>query len=505
LSNHRRYLLTSPKDSSHATQISLSQILDVYLALSHNAQPESVEPLYCHLSSRVSLASQHAYLLSAAEQGKTFADIAAEYLRSHEGSLDAEEEVDGFNESHEESQENLGQEDIAENADPEHTNWKQDHNDTATEEPNLEVVHQHIDSHAREGALDNDFPNEDASNSDALESILETDGDGVTGIRENETSTTSTVRGDEQEPEGEYDPLSVICYAHGLSCCFDCDANMYADFENSHNDIPESVNVASIPRGYLEDTGEVVVSSNDTAGDEDGKAETQSAVGDTESSRTLEAGDDAFDQNLHGDAEGEREGLLDNREDFHDSLDGGEPLDHRNELSNTNMQEEANIKSSHLENLHDYDEDFQPVPQAVHDSAIVTHYAGTSSEFDEDDLLDVHGEQEGDGPLEQASPLDSANGTAGNEASAQVHVHEDLFKVSRSNGTDYKADGELSAAREQADLLLGDDDAKASVNEVTPPATPSNSNTSKRKIRDDEDDFDLLDSGTPDIKRRRPS
>src|SRR5438046_10625727 len=64
-------LLIAPQDSSHATQITLSQILDVYLALSHNAQLESVEPLYCYLSSRVSLASQHAYLLSAAEQGKT--------------------------------------------------------------------------------------------------------------------------------------------------------------------------------------------------------------------------------------------------------------------------------------------------------------------------------------------------------------------------------------------------------------------------------------------------
>jgi hypothetical protein len=409
--------------------------------------------------------------------------------------------VDEFNESHE----SLGQEGGAENRDPEHNNGDRDHKDNGTEEPNPEAGHQHIDSYAHEGATEDDFPNEDASDFNALESILETGSDDVTGIAENQTSATSTVRGDEQEPEGEYDPLSDICYTHGLSCCFDCDANMYADFENSHDDFPESANVASIPGSYSEDAGEAVVSSNDAAEDEDGKVETQSAVGDTESSRTVEAGDDAFDQNLHGDAEGEREGLLDNPEDFHDVVDGEEPWDHPNGPCNTNVQDQADAKPVHLDNLHDYDKDFQPVPQAAQDPAKVTHYTSTSSKFDEDDLLDVQGEQEGDGPLEQASPLDPTNGITGNEASAQAHVHEDLFKVSRSNGTDYKTDGELSPAQEQNDLLLGDDDAKASVHQVTLPATPSDSKTTKRKIRDDEDDFDLLDSGTPDFKRRRPS
>jgi len=58
---------------------------------------------------------------------------------------------------------------------------------------------------------------------------------------------------------------------------------------------------------------------------------------------------------------------------------------------------------------------------------------------------------------------------------------------------------------DEDDLFLGDDETKASVQEATPPSTPSNSKTFKRKTRDEEDDFDLLDSGTPDFKRRRPS
>ncbi|KIX07944.1 uncharacterized protein Z518_02598 [Rhinocladiella mackenziei CBS 650.93] len=68
------------EDSKYAAQITLSQILDVYLHLCHNDQGHDVQPLYCHLSSRVSLASQYAYLSSAGVEGKTFSEIAAGHL-----------------------------------------------------------------------------------------------------------------------------------------------------------------------------------------------------------------------------------------------------------------------------------------------------------------------------------------------------------------------------------------------------------------------------------------
>ena len=77
-----------PQGSSYATQMSLSQILEVYLVLAHNEEVEYVEPLYCNLTSRVCLASQYAYLHTAANQGRTFTEIAAEHLESLDGSED---------------------------------------------------------------------------------------------------------------------------------------------------------------------------------------------------------------------------------------------------------------------------------------------------------------------------------------------------------------------------------------------------------------------------------
>ena len=70
--------------SKYAAEITLSQILNVYLTLSHNEEIEQVEPLYCNLSSRVCLASQYAYLASAAQEGKTITEITAEHMDSPE-------------------------------------------------------------------------------------------------------------------------------------------------------------------------------------------------------------------------------------------------------------------------------------------------------------------------------------------------------------------------------------------------------------------------------------
>ncbi|KIW89910.1 uncharacterized protein Z519_09339 [Cladophialophora bantiana CBS 173.52] len=72
------------EDSKYAAQITLSQILDVYLRLCNNDAGQVSQPLYCHLSSRVSLASQYAYLCSAEAEGKTYAEIAADHLDSPE-------------------------------------------------------------------------------------------------------------------------------------------------------------------------------------------------------------------------------------------------------------------------------------------------------------------------------------------------------------------------------------------------------------------------------------
>ena len=72
------------EDSKYSAQLTLSQILDVYLGLANNEQIEQVEPLHCILSTRVSLASQYAYILDSAHQGKTYSQIAADHADTPE-------------------------------------------------------------------------------------------------------------------------------------------------------------------------------------------------------------------------------------------------------------------------------------------------------------------------------------------------------------------------------------------------------------------------------------
>jgi hypothetical protein len=464
--------------------MTLSQILDVYLALCHNEQTEKVEPLYCHLSSRVSLASQHAYLLSAAEQGKAFAEIAAEHLHSLDGSPDKWEEADDANEGHTENHEDLEQDERDDDGDPVREN-------ADFEDTNLGAEQDNLDYHPQEGVTTDHVASEEDSDSNALESRPESDNYDVTGDAENGTSATSTVRGDELEAQGEYDPLFDICYADGLCYCLDCDANVYADFDISHDDLAESADMPSIPGNDTDDAGEVTISIDDATQDEDGKAETQSAVGDTESSRTIEAGDDAFDQAMNADPDAERESLTNNHEDFHDSASPDGLEDRATELGDTGGV------------------DLYRDDQLLQDSAeFATNTTASESKHDNDHILDVEAEGEHNDLFGQEAPVDETSRSAENETSAQGNGRLDILPVPLSKGMGHKVRAERVAIQttvEEDDLFLGDDDANASTHEVTPPATPSGTKSSKRKIREDDDEFGLLESGTPDIKRRRPS
>jgi hypothetical protein len=475
--------------------MTLSQILDVYLALCHNEPTEKVEPLYCHLSSRVSLASQHAYLLSAAQQGKAFAEIAAEHLHSLDGSPDQWEEADDVViERHAENHEDLGQNEKDDDGNPVHEN-------TDFEDTNGGAEQDTLDYHPQEGATTEHIASEEGSHLNALESRPETDDYDVTGDAENETSATSTVRGDELEAQGEYDPLFEICYADGLCYCLDCDANVYADFDISHDDLAESTDMPSIPGNDTEDTGDVTVSIDGTTHDQDGKTETQSAVGDTESSRTIEAGDDTLHPTMNADLDDddERESFIDSHEDFHDGATPEELEGRATELGDTDGHDPVNSESVDDVDRHGDDQDAAELAATT---------AASDSNHDNGHLLDVETGGEHDGLFGQEAPVDETSRSAENETSAQGNEQVDILPTPLSEGLDRRARAEYVAIRttvEEDDLFLGDDDAKASTHEVTAPITPSGTKSSKRRSRDDDDEFGLLESGTPDTKRRRSS
>ncbi|KAL9621663.1 MAG: hypothetical protein Q9160_003916 [Pyrenula sp. 1 TL-2023] len=66
--------------SSYANQISLAQILDVYLSLHHNDGKPSINPLICELQTRLCLTSQYNSLQRAAKGGKGMSDIPKSVL-----------------------------------------------------------------------------------------------------------------------------------------------------------------------------------------------------------------------------------------------------------------------------------------------------------------------------------------------------------------------------------------------------------------------------------------
>lgn len=70
------------EDSKYASQITLAQIVDVFLSLNTNGNEDTVGPLECALSSRPCLLTQFKYLTDQARKGRTFSDISAEHIDS---------------------------------------------------------------------------------------------------------------------------------------------------------------------------------------------------------------------------------------------------------------------------------------------------------------------------------------------------------------------------------------------------------------------------------------
>lgn len=91
------------EDSKYASQITLSQVLEVFLKLNHNENIQDVEPFYCNLSTRVCLATQYAYLSSSAQEGKMFSEIVAEHVDSPiEDEVEPGDQVDVEEDNHQE-------------------------------------------------------------------------------------------------------------------------------------------------------------------------------------------------------------------------------------------------------------------------------------------------------------------------------------------------------------------------------------------------------------------
>ncbi|KAJ5167312.1 uncharacterized protein N7482_006093 [Penicillium canariense] len=141
------------EDSSHASNITLHRILDIYLRLCHNDGTDKPEALYLTLSSRLAVHSELAALEVAANEGKGLSQVHpwSEYEdgEDHEDSLVAEhllEESHGDEDHHDQSTHEI-QETHQEQAPPSGETPSQVHtvNDDAQKTP-VEAIHEPFSS-----------------------------------------------------------------------------------------------------------------------------------------------------------------------------------------------------------------------------------------------------------------------------------------------------------------------------------------------------------------------
>ncbi|KAF4171813.1 hypothetical protein CNMCM8927_002218 [Aspergillus lentulus] len=95
------------EDSTHVSKVTLHQIIDVYLRLCHNDGIDSPEPLYLTLSTKLTIPAEISDLLLAASEGKGLSEIN---LWDDYQEVDEDEQLGGLSEAHDQEGEAHDQE-----------------------------------------------------------------------------------------------------------------------------------------------------------------------------------------------------------------------------------------------------------------------------------------------------------------------------------------------------------------------------------------------------------
>ena len=466
------------------------------MALCLNEDIELFEPLYCTLTSRISLASQHAYLISAALEGRTFADIEAEHIGSNDRSDGPAPVPDaGATEKHE----SMVEEAIVE-TDAFHHITERESNTAKDQSPNAyqgfsiaTISAPPADQNTT--VVDRVGSYEERDPAVSIEKLVSFDCEEDRG---EERSNTSIVRGDGLDHEGDYVTSVNICNGPGMCLCSCCFANVDADTQSATNCEPEiRTSDHRIGQGnrhyHARDTNEIL-RDNDLHAD-------------TDSSKTIES--DGGEQATH---------FAGQPEDGHipDEIAYDDPGDDsllEDEVQTDGIGEQHTLHSS-FENLSQVRSDLTK-RRGIAQSALSTeapqihtdgseHAASGSQGVEKDDLLDFD-----DGDLLGEETINIPSQVVNHGGNGTLEVPEDLFEdlevadehqQNTSNAVNLK-----EQSSDQEDPISGTQaEAIPSSIDGTPPMTPPHNKYSKR-TREDEDEYGLLNASTPDPKRRRPS
>jgi Protein of unknown function (DUF2420) len=474
--------------STHATGITLSQIIDVYVALAHNDKIVNLEPLHCSLSSRVCLSSQYAYLQSAAKEGKTLTQIADEntfasaenggdaltYQRAEDGDQEASTEF-------EHKAESVPSTKAADALPAPNQAFNEDSRSDEVSSPNRASSQQSEGRSAEDSAAE---PQQ--NNVDELRSAMPHD---------QEQSATSTVKGDEEDFEGEFDNSLDFCFLPSICFCSTC-ANILLDTaavvsDNDNDEIPEDLFARAVPsidesRPTGSSTGQVPKDVSQPGMESSRRDSVSSRTLETESNQLEEdlfnQNDDQLSEEEPGDSPEIQDGDVEDVElEEQDFEDAGFELDNRNGF-------QPDLVSAH----HDLDSvDGQNDTRSEHDDELWN--------FGEEGKNEEGQEENQQNSLSTHQPENPPSEAPQNDEGTDAYQYDlNRLKKDSSSQTNerYSNDSDLGQITNDTLTEAADD----------PPSTPSGGkNGSKRKAFEDEDDFDLLDTTTPDKKRRRPS
>jgi hypothetical protein len=518
-------------------KITLSQILDVYLALSHNDNVTDVEPLYCSLSSRRSLSSQYAYLQSAARERKTFVQISKEFV-SHSDDLSAEIGSD--------KQEQYHNTDASDISQPKDSN-----NDGLIEFGDTNETTGSGDEETSTKSEERDLVSKSTvvGNVVAAESEVQEFEEGEVQVQEEEyrprdmNSLTvgkpteddgfseSTVKEDQSGVEGEHESHLDLGVQPEISSILS-PTNVNADpaITISETDDPETSDHPDHKGPQSADTSGVIQSSSTPVPPGTQQAGNESYLPGSASSQTLkleqeEEEEDLFsqanDQTLVDENGGPANDQSDEEEDF--------------ELEEPGNQDEGSVVGRESGEVLDPEAEFEEMDleRVVAADQFPSKHGEEPSKQDDEDVRDL-GDCDDDDEYELLNFEAEAGSSAKADDSAERSEHKKepstpsrLSKIpnnqpNASNALETREEAldhaDSDSLREKAESNHSQSSA-APVNsdrsiqregeaQYAPSTPPGGLNGSKRKAteeNDDDDEFDLFSTETPDKKRGKPS
>jgi len=499
----------------------------VYIALAHNEDVTSIEPLYCSLNSRVCLASQYAYLQSAAKEGKTLTQIVEENTfataEDREDRNDAEDALDY------ERAETNAQEASAEPEDmdePIHEKEGAGASPAYQRTPTQELTDAEMNLAARVSNHESDGgppgSHGDVPNEDNDDSSKETE------PKHEEQSASSTVKGDSNTFEGDYDNSLDLCLKPSICSCSTC-ANTNADDAALVSDTRDDEEfgeklfggTARPPRDASQLDSNKAAEQNDVD-----EPDIESNIQESVSSRTLEVENNQLEEDMFSQEDGQTfedehgnvaEDQHDDVEDFdfeeQNNGDSGLEFQNSHGVQPDNRSEQIDLDVEHPASDSKLDlSDKMGASNQVHEE----NQADSCTEGDDELLNFDDDEEEKDENLKNQEIALSARQPENSEdenihsdpvvnGSTKVHDATEAYHDDASHSQNNLSLEALEPPRSQSPIVQPVDSTSAEPTQDAPNTPYGEKNGSKRKALEDEDDFDFFDTATPDKKRRRPS